>query len=259
MTFECKTCLKTYSTKSNYNKHLRKSPACVSIDDTDGSASQFRCLCSKNYSTKYKLEAHQYDCSFLKSNIVSIANMVVSLEQKVMDLQSQIKSQQTCILKLTSEITKPSTTNINCITYNNYNLAPLSELNEDTMRRTLTEKLTKDSLSLMERGVANAISDLNITIDGKRYIVCVDPSRRMFLIRDENGNTVRDPYARTFLEKIKIPLLERIDEVIANDITEEDMLILDDLRNFIINLRLNTDTIVSELSKKCLHNKTIEQ
>lgn len=273
---ECRTCKKTYSTISNYNKHIKRSPKCIPNDDLEREV--FECVCGRKYSTKYKLETHKYECEFINTNSHSLSDMIIALqnknrelENKVATLQSEnaiidrmkleLESHKVYIIKLTEELAdiakKPS---ISCINYNNYNLAPLTDLDEHTMRKTLTDKLTKDSLALLGKGVASAVSDMNITVDGKRYIVCVDPSRRMFLIKDDTGNTVKDPYARTFLEKIKGPLLERIEEIIRTEyISDDDMLMLDDIRDFVIDLKINTDTLASELSKKCLHNKSIEQ
>ncbi len=250
---QCKGCDKLYLTKSEYKSHLERPPSCnksrfresrdsrESLDHIDMFKTMVALIEKRDKELDEKLRIID-DMKEELGMIGSLKGELESVKEELDEIKAKLEE---------TEIKLAKTPRIRNKKKNIFKLAPLSNLKEETIRSVFKEKLTKTTLSLLKKGVASIIGELNDAGDGRRYIVCADASRRTFVIQDDAGKEMKDPYARIFMERIKEPLLERIEELIQTEFNPlSDIAILPDIHSMVIRLRLKHDVFASEFSKK---------
>lgn len=177
--YKCETCLKTFSTKSNLNRHLLLTKSCDSSEKR-----YFSCeFCSKEVTSKDVLKNHYKSCKDKK-------NIEKKTEKKeILEMKAEIKNLQKELEKVKD---KPHIVN-NTInnTVNNYG-SILTYMTPEVVLETFEKMYNISILLQSDKGLANFTTKHFLTGKNKPYYICVDKARKKFVFTDENKKKVED-------------------------------------------------------------------
>lgn len=217
----CQYCEKEFSNDYSLKRHINTSKKCIEQRGEKQNL-KFKCeFCDKFFSLKHNLSTHYETCSEKKiklekensmKEINELKKIVEELKYKIFILEEQNKNMkeenkdlQEKLFSLAKQgMEKDKTTNVrnNVIQM----LAPKNSLTPQMIEDIIDQKLTRNLLNQEEKGIANVISEINKTDDGKKFIVCSDYARKIFQSLDDEENVVKDPDAKNFLELVKDPI-----------------------------------------------------
>jgi hypothetical protein len=223
---ECHYCQKVFGTKGNLKTHQETARYCLSSRSSINE--KFKCnYCDKLLSSKQILELHMEKCAgkvIYDEKDIQIKSLQIILKDK----DEQIKEYRDHIKGLLSqlkELTTHAIENPGNISYvqNNktiqsnsiknvenmtLNMVPMN-ISQENLVKVIEEKFTETHLLKGQQGLAKfMIDNVLITPDKKYLMKCTDPSRRIFIYLDDNGNIVKDVNANNLTEIISKPLIE---------------------------------------------------
>jgi hypothetical protein len=196
---ECQYCKKTFKSTSNLNYHIKNAKYCLILRNEKSNGS-FQCKnCLKNFSTKQRKDLHVNNC---KTNINDVINENIVLKEKIKDkdeqlkeLKEQIKEKNEQIERLaTVAINRPTNIQNNRINQIINNLTPIT----DQYLKDQAEFLTIDHIKDGVDGYVKYALDYPL----KDKIVCTDFSRRKIKYKDEEGNLIDDPEMLKLSQKL---------------------------------------------------------
>jgi len=233
--FKCEHCEKEYSTKSNLNHHKKTAKKCLSLRDTIENINFLICKrCDFQTTLKSSLDRHKCKSSEvyerkiveLESKSKNYERKIVELEgdkrilelklEKSMDnemkLQIKIESYESKMFSLAS---KP--TSVNTKTTNIQNLV-IADWKKDTISEKVKTDFTLGHLEDGLKGVARFTDQYIIrSVDGKKSLICSDPSRMIFKYKDENGVIQKDVRATKLKNAIKEPIIKKSQEMFTKE------------------------------------------
>jgi hypothetical protein len=239
---ECEFCKKVLSTKSNLNLHQKTAKYCIALQNKEDLQINLNCkFCNLEFTRKSILDNHLISCKNKKENEIK-----AEYEKKINDLElnhnkeienlkleniyykQQIENLNDRIQEITlTSIQQP--TNNNTITNNNsltdnsvkkvtcrYQniLAPINSLTDEYIKQVIDQHYNENIFYQGQKGLARfCVKYFVKTSDNKLLLVCSDPSRKVFLYLDENGNICKDIKALKFTEKFIQPFKDKNKEI----------------------------------------------
>jgi hypothetical protein len=181
---------------------------------------------------------------------------ITLLEAQIVEYKEEIHTLQDKLEKLASqaiEHAKP-TTNINKNNYINV-LTPLP--NQSEIGQIIRDNLTRQHIIRGQIGIAECVTEyIAKGDDGSVYLVCTDPSRRVFRFKNEFGNVVKDPYLTQFTNMIAEPVEEKTTQILK-EVADVDPLYIDRFRELAREVTMlkkdNTEfcRAMSSMSNQC--------
>ena len=224
--FKCEHCEKEYSTKS-LNHHRKTAKKCLLLRDTIENINLLTCKkCDFQTTLKNTLDRHKCKSSEVdKRRILELENK--NIERKIVDLESKSKNYEKKILELELKLEKSMdnemnlqikiesyeskmftlaskpTTSVNTKTTNIQNLV-IADWKKDSISEKVQSDFTIEHLEDGIKGVARFTDQYIIRgVDGKKSLICSDPSRMIFKYKDENGVIQKDVRATKLKNAIK--------------------------------------------------------
>jgi hypothetical protein len=223
---DCQYCKKTFKTTSNLNYHIKNAKYCLTLrnENSDGN---FQCKnCLKNFSSKQIKDIHENKC---KANIKDIMNENMILkekfkeklqnkDEKIKELKEQLTEKDKKITELENQIERLAIIAINRPTHVQNNNQRINQIINNLT--PITEQYLKDQAEFL------TIEHIKDGVDGyvkyaldyplKDKIVCTDFSRRKIKYKDEEGNLIDDPE----MLKLSQKLFKAIEEKNASLVSE---------------------------------------
>lgn len=269
--YTCEYCNKNLSSESSLNTHIKTNKKCKEKRGTNDS--MFVCnLCKKQYTSKQSLNRHIENCvvrpikdkenEYIRKNeelnkiLESLNYKLKIVEEQNADLKEQnsklerkIEELNKDILSLARQGMEKETVRQNIIQL----LAPKENLTTQMIENFVDQNLTKNHLRQEEKGIAKFISEINKTDDGKKYVVCTDYSRKVFQTLDEEENVVKDPEAKSFLEKVKEPIVKAGFKIVGKEFNDNEEFDHKHKASKVLSAFRENPTVVSnEFAKTCV-------
>ena len=152
-----------------------------------------------------------------------------------MNLQIKIESYESKMFTLAS---KP--TSVNTKTTNIQNLVIA-----DWKKDSISEKVQSDfTLGHLEDGIIKGVArftDQYIIrgVDGKKSLICSDPSRMIFKYKDENGVVQKDVRATKLKNAIKEPIIKKSQEMFTKETSRLFDVISSDSNTWVTNAKID--------------------
>jgi hypothetical protein len=233
MSFVCKTCNKSFRSKSNLTAHIRTAKYCIKLRDSslEVSVPIFTCdICDKTFNVKHVFQQHRSSCAshpgYVKQKEVS---MLLQVENKQLKLQmedkdkifmKQLEDKDKMIDKMRSDlqllsmeaVKRPSTvhnTNNNNNTHTT-NINNLAVFSGETLNNVLIENpITKDTLSEGIPGVAKHMGNLLTTKFDKPTYTVSNVARQKFNYKDADGIIRKDFKAKAIINSVGSTLTDQ--------------------------------------------------
>ena len=272
--FKCEYCEKEYSTKSNLNHHKKTAKKCLSLRDTIENINFLTCKkCNFQTTLKSSMDRHKCKSSEVqKRRILEIKNKNVleSYERKIVELESKSKNYERKILELEGDkrilelkleksmdneinlqikiesyeskmftlASKP--TSVNTKTTNNIQNLVIADWKKDTICEKVQSDFTLGHLEDGLRGVAR-FTDEHIIRDneGKRSLICSDPSRMIFKYKDTEGVIQKDVRATKLKNAIKEPIIKKSQEMFTKETSRLFDVISSDSNTWVTNAKID--------------------
>ena len=210
---ECLYCKKTFSTKSNLNRHNATSKKC-----NNTKKNLFKCdFCKKEVTSKQMLTYHLKVCKEKEKSDIE-TEIVIKRDQKYTDLQLQINQ-----LKKELEETKTRSASNNTININtnfdnsthNYG-SILTYMTPEVVKETFEKNYKLEDFFGAQKALAEFTTKNFLMGKNKALYLCKDKSRNRFSFTDEDKNEIEDLNAA-----ILIKLVSKGFGVIKNLYTKE--------------------------------------
>jgi len=242
--FKCEHCEKEYSTKSSLNHHIKTAKKCLSLRDTIKNINFLTCKkCDFQTTLKNTLDRHKCKSSEVdKRRIAELENKNVleSYERKIVELESKSKNYERKILELELKLEKSidnemnlqikiesyeskmfslasKPTSVNTKTTNIQNLV-IADWKKDTISEKVQSDFTIEHLEDGIKGVARFTDQYIIRgVDGKKSLICSDPSRMIFKYKDSEGVIQKDVRATKLKNAIKEPIIKKSQEMFTKE------------------------------------------
>lgn len=234
--FKCEHCGTGFSVKSSLTNHRKTAKYCLQSQGVESEVTATCEYCQKVYATVHNLTEHLRTCPMKRAKEVEnhykslmeeqsgkldeAKNLVLNLQQKVVELEEKVKTQELEFQKKyyeallqerdmrieksekerekymddITDIARQTKTKTNNITINN--TATLDLQDTSHIREILERHMDMNVLALGQKGVARMLKDTLLTDENglKRYR-CTDTNRGNFEYTDPNGQVERDPKA----------------------------------------------------------------
>ena len=251
----CEFCKIILSSKYILKTHIINNKACLALRNLE-LKTDFLCNGCNQYSVdNQKLIKHRESCKpyqylLIKEEyelklqeqkkinndlILQHKKEIISKDEKIKDLQTQLDKMFSTIEKLASQaIDKPTgTTNVTNNVRNIYSDKYfLDKISPEEVKKKCQNYLTEQVFFGGQKGIAQLCTDHIIkTKDNKVLLTCSDVSRKKFKYMDENGNLKEDYEARSFTDKVFDPIKKAsqvVYENILSDIKDEQEQLEDD-------------------------------
>ena len=220
--FKCDYCEKEYSTKSNLNHHKKTAKKCLSLRDTIENINFLTCKkCNFQTTLKSSMDRHKCKSSEVdKRRILELEGDKRILELKLeksmdneINLQIKIESYESKMFTLAS---KP--TSVNTKTTNNIQNLVIADWKKDTISEKVQSDFTIEHLEDGIKGVARFTDQYIIRgVDGKKSLICSDPSRMIFKYKDSEGVVQKDVRATKLKNAIKEPIIKKSQEMFTKE------------------------------------------
>jgi len=202
---QCNLCKRTFSTKSNLNRHHATIKMC---NQPQPQKKIFSCaFCDKELSSKQMLSYHQHRC---KKNvkIISTKPTKAKEDEKYNNLQQQILE-----LKKELEETKNRTTNnitINTTSIGNTTIDNSSHhygnimtyMTKELVQETFEKNYTLEDFFGSQKALAEFTTKNFLMGKDKALYLCKDKSRKRFIYTDEEQNEIEDLNAAILIKLV---------------------------------------------------------
>ena len=226
--FKCEFCKNDYSTKSTLYTHQKTAKKCIALrgENTEIKNEIFKCDdCEYTTMRKSNLVSHVNSCktkihqkySQLEANNIELENRLKTLlidnERLITEnkkLLEQVQKYEDKLFQLASKPTSVNNTN-NTTTINNKteNLV-VFDWSQDNIKKKVEDNFTLKHLENGIKGVAKFTYDHIITQpDGKKNLMCSDPSRMIFKYKDSEGVLQKDVRATKLKNAVKDPIITK--------------------------------------------------
>ena len=236
--FACEYCKNEYATKSSLNHHKRTAKKCLLLREPIDKINLYKCK-KCNYETsrkssliihvckieninefyEKKLVEYKYENNNLKLKLEKYEEEISRLVSDNFNLQTELKEYKDKIFELASKPTSiNNNTNTKTTTNNNTNNLIISDWRKDTITEKVERGFTMEHLEDGLKGVARFTDEHIIKgPDGKKSLVCSDPSRMIFKYKDENGVVQKDVRATKLKNAIKDPIIKKSQEMFTTE------------------------------------------
>jgi hypothetical protein len=248
--FKCEHCEKEYSTQSSLNHHKKTAKKCLSLRKPVENINFLICKkCDFQTTLKNTLNTHKCKSStIIEKKILELENENVILKLKLeksmeeivklsnnnINLQIKIESYESKMFTLAS---KP--TSVNTKTTNIQNLV-IADWRQDTISEKVQSDFTLGHLEDGIKGVAR-FTDEHIIRDpqGKRSLICSDPSRMIFKYKDTEGVIQKDVRATKLKNAIKEPIIKKSQEMFTQETSRLFDVISSDSNSWVTNAKID--------------------
>lgn len=179
----CEFCSTTFTTKRSLKHHQNNTKYCLVLQ------ASFCEYCKKQVPKQQLTEHHQKCIDRIPFLLKEIDDKNAIIDEKnaiIEDFKNRLE-------RIAS---KPKTTNNN----NNNNVSidlSMLVLHRNEIMKTINDRFTYEYFIDGQKGVANfAVDHILTSPEGKLLYRCTDPSRRIFIYKDENGNIHKDINSR---------------------------------------------------------------
>jgi hypothetical protein len=228
--FKCEHCEKEYSTQSSLNHHRKTAKKCLSLRKPVENINFLICKkCDFQTTLKNTLNTHKCKSTttiekkilelenenvILKLKLEKSMEEIVKLSNNNMNLQIKIESYESKMFTLAS---KP-TTSVNTKTTNNIQNLVIADWKKDTISEKVQSDFTIEHLEDGIKGVARFTDQYIIRgVDGKKSLICSDPSRMIFKYKDSEGVIQKDVRATKLKNAIKEPIIKKSQEMFTKE------------------------------------------
>ena len=255
--FKCEHCEKEYSTKSNLNYHKKTAKKCLSLRDTVENINFLICKkCDFQTTLKSSMDRHKCKSSeFYERKILELESKSKNDERRILELEGDkrilelkleksIDNEMNLQVKIESYESKMFTlaskpTSVNTKTTNIQNLV-IADWRQDTITEKVQSDFTLGHLEDGLRGVAR-FTDEHIIRDneGKRSLICSDPSRMIFKYKDTEGVIQKDVRATKLKNAIKEPIIKKSQEMFTKETSRLFDVISSDSNTWVTNAKID--------------------
>ena len=220
MNLTCTFCNKTYSTKSNLNKHQKTTKSCLLLQNK---------YCKSNFNCEYCLKKFNKSNALYKHNNICKVKWEIMLKEQEKKYKKKLKEQEENYEKKLKElqdrlenlakiaIEKPTTTT----TTTNNNVINLSPFNmgDSNIKDKISEFYNLEYLRKGHKGVAEFTKDkLLLDKNGSLKYICCDPSRLIFKYKDENGEIRKDVKASRLTTHITPDIIDKAHSIVVDEV-----------------------------------------
>ncbi len=249
---ECEFCKHTFTSKSNYNIHLKSAKFCLKLRGIESNKSFICSCCNKTYLTADILQKHYAICSnhysykqlnFLKKESKEqielfeiqldkvmnenkrLKNEHEKYEQKLKDLQDRYDKLTELVVTRPITINNNTTDNSTTHIRNNIiqNLQPITQNDLDIQANNLTVEHIKNG--------ADGYVQFFLEFPLKDKLVCTDLSRKIVKYKNEDGILVTEPNMVNITKKAVSSIKNKKDELIQPLLDELTIRLTDNLRS----------------------------
>jgi hypothetical protein len=237
--YECSYCEKTFTDKSNRNRHVKGSSKCIRgrtpLEKSVVIQSDLTCLCSYRTSRADALARHQGSCNVFQLEILkkrldekekTYVNMVGTYEKTITNLVSAhektitdlVIAHEKTVVKLEDQVKLLMTRPININTHNHHNTTNNNNNSGHTYNMSYYKQHIQDNFESITQpllqGVMNQITLEDISYGGSgiakfvkkhldhQHLLMLDQARRKGAYKDAKGQVVVDSKLRTLLQMI---------------------------------------------------------
>lgn len=213
MSFTCKTCTATFTSRSNFNVHNKSAKYCINMRKVrEENRSNICEICDHEYSNQSSLHRHLLVCSThvgymkLKDINLELSSKVNQLQEIKLIYERQLAEKDVLIQTLSLKaIERPTTINNTNSSTNTTNILNLSLFSPDELVKSLQDDpMDKDILNRGVVGVAQWVGS-KMKRNGKPTYMIADASRHKFSYKDDEG--VHTDYQASKVIKTVAPIV----------------------------------------------------
>lgn len=231
----CQFCDKNFLNKNSLTSHQKKTKYCLIIQGKLSEVKNKCSYCDEIFSNDYikkhteicpkKLGYYENKTKSLEEHIIVLNRQISYLEGKVEVLEKNpktiniIENNNNNSNNTTNSTTNSSTNNSK--SYKNSSvvnfLAPLNDLKIEDIEKIASEKFAPNYLHKGQPGIAQFCKDHIVNCqDGRKRIMCSDPVRMRFKIKESDNTVNEDIEARYFINKVSEPIKTATKDVYQN-------------------------------------------
>ena len=228
--FTCDYCNNEYATKSSLNHHKKTAKKCLLLRESKQQVNFLKCnKCDFQTTLKNTLITHK--CKLENINYV-YEKKIIELEEENKDLKLKLEKSEEDVIRLATDninlerkiesyeckmfklASKPTSINHN----NNTQNLIISDWRQDIIKEKVDRGFTLEHLEDGIKGVARFTDEHIIRgHDGKKSLMCSDPSRMIFKYKDVDGIVQKDLRATKLKNAIKNPIIKKSQEMFTNE------------------------------------------